>query len=99
MAQFDVHRLEADFDLVVDCQADLLQHLNTRLVVPLILRERAPSPADRLNPVFMLGGREHVMVTQFAASVPCRELGEVLVSLRDRAFEIVGALDVLVSGV
>jgi|SRR5581483_3764868 len=99
MPQFDVHRLKAGPELVVDCQADLLQNLNTRFVVPLIARERAPAPAQRLNPVFMLAGREHVMVTQFAAAVPKRELGEILLSLRDRSFEVVAALDVLVSGV
>lgn len=39
------------------------------------------------------------MRTQFAATVPKRELGEAIVSLNARSFEIVGALDVLISGV
>ena len=97
MAQFDVHRLGGA--LVVDCQSNLLDHLNTRLVVPLMVRDRAPAPAERLNPLFAIGGVDHVMVTQFATAVERRELGAPVASLADRSFEIVGALDVLISGV
>src|SRR4051794_4443477 len=99
MAQFDVYRLNSGDGLVVDCQSDLLDHLNTRFVVPLVQLGQAPSPARRLNPVFAIGGRDYVMVTQFAAAVERRELREVVISLRDRSFEVVGALDVLLSGV
>lgn len=99
MAQFDVHTLKSGETLVIDCQSDLLRGLNTRLVVPLIPSKEAPGPAQRLNPVFTIGAREHVMVTQFASAVPSIELGTIVVSLRDRSLEIVGALDVLVSGV
>lgn len=99
MAQFDVHALDRGGELVVDCQSDLLASLNTRLVVPLMPLDRAPAQAQRLNPVMSVADREVVMVTQFAAAVHVRELGAVVGSLRDRSSEIVGALDVLVSGV
>ena len=99
MAQFDVHRLNSSDALVVDCQAQLLESLNTRFVVPLLSKEVAPLPAHRLNPVFSIAGGDYVMVTQFAAAVERHELGESVASLRDRAFEVVGALDVLISGV
>lgn len=99
MAQFDVHTLKRGEVLVIDCQSDLLGQLNTRLVVPLIPSEEAPRPAQRLNPVFTIGGREHVMATQFASGISSTELGAIIATLRDRSFEIVGALDVLVSGV
>ena len=99
MPQFDVHRLNSNETLVIDCQSELLEQLNTRFVVPLVPREAAPIPAHRLNPVFSIGGRDHVMVTQFAAAVERRELADVVFSLRDRSFEVVGALDVLITGV
>jgi toxin CcdB len=99
VAQFDVHALDQGGELVVDCQSDLLASLNTRLVVPLMPLDRAPAQAQRLNPLMSVADRELVMVTQFAAAVHVRELGAVVGSLRDRSFEIVGALDVLVSGV
>jgi toxin CcdB len=99
VAQFDVLRLSSGSGLVIDCQSDLLAQLNTRLVVPLLPRRAAPAPAQRLNPVFQVGDAEHVMVTQFAAAVHVSELGPIVGSLRDSSFEIVDALDVLVTGV
>jgi toxin CcdB len=99
LAQFDVHRLASGEGLVLDCQSDLLHELNTRFVAPLIPREQAPAPAQRLNPVFAIGDAEFVMVTQFAAAVQRHELGDAIASMRERSFEVVGALDVLISGV
>jgi toxin CcdB len=97
LAQFDVHRLGSG--LVIDCQSSLLAHLNTRVVVPLIPRDRAPKPARRFNPVFSLDGADHVMDTQFISAVERRELGAAVASLADRSFEITDALDVLISGI
>ncbi len=97
MAQYDVHRLGDG--LVIDCQSDLLAHLNTRLVAPLIARDQAPVPARRFNPILVVDGADHVMVTQFAAAIERRDLGPVVTSLADRSFEIVDGLDILISGV
>jgi len=99
MAQFDVHRLANRRRLVLDCQTDLLDHIDSRFVVPLIPRENAPPPARRLNPVFEIEGAEHVMLTQSAAAIPRRELGEKVASLADRDHEIINALDFLLTGV
>lgn len=98
MAQFDVHRLSRG-RLAIDCQSDLLNHLESRFVVPLVPGATAPRPARRLNPTFKIGGVEHVMLTQFSSAIDRRELGEVVTSLADHSFEITGALDVLISGV
>ena len=98
MAQFDVHRLGEI--LVVNCQSDLLSHIDSRFVVPLASKERfAAMAARRLNPAFTIGGVSYVMVTQQAATVPRNELGPVVTSLADHAFEIMDAIDVLLSGV
>lgn len=97
MAQFDVHRLGNG--LVLDCQSDLLGHLVSRLVVPLVLRSSSPKPVALLNPVFRIEGEDYVMVTESAAAVRSSQLGAVVASLADRHFEIVDALDVLISGV
>src|SRR5215210_1517001 len=99
MAQFDVHRLVEGNGLVINCQSELLDHLNTRLVVPLIPRADAPAPALRLNPIFVIDGDEYVMATQFASAVRHRELGDAIASLGAQGFEITGAVDVLLSGV
>lgn len=99
MARFDVIRLRGDGGLVLDCQADLLSQLSTRLVVPLVPRDRAPPPMSRLNPVFVIDGQEMVMMTQFAAAVEVRELGAVAVSLAAEDVRITNALDVLITGI
>ena len=98
MAQFDVHKLSGD-RLAVDCQSDLLSHLESRFVVPLVPSDAGPRPARRFNPIFEVRGVEHVMLTQFSGAIDRRQLGEVVASLADRSFEITDALDVLISGV
>ncbi|EPR16158.1 plasmid maintenance protein CcdB [Sphingobium indicum IP26] len=98
MAKFDVYRQKSGGPCVLDCQADLLSDLNTRLVVPLLPIDRAPKPAARLNPIFEVEGVRFVMVTQFAASVPIREIGEIVQSLGSEADAIGAALDMLIIG-
>lgn len=98
MARFDVYRSAYGADLLLDCQSDLLRDLNTRLVVPLRLLADAPLPARRLNPVFEIEDRSYVMLTQFAAAIPLRDCGPVVVSLATEDAAITNALDMLLSG-
>lgn len=98
MAKFDVYRGRADGVLLLDCQADLLDDLSTRLVVPLLVEQDAPRPAARLNPVFELNEQRYVMVTQFAAAILVRDLGERIVSLISEQDRVNLALDMLITG-
>jgi toxin CcdB len=52
MARFDIFKNEGEVGYLLDVQSDLLSGLNTRVVVPLLPKSSAPSPAQRLNPVF-----------------------------------------------
>lgn len=99
MAQFEVFRPSGEGDLLIDCQSNLLRHLNTRFVVPLMPLDRAPTPAGRLNPQLKVEGQMLSMVTQFAGAVPTAELGDWVCSLTERRYEIVGAIDTLIGGV
>ena len=74
MARFDIFRNDDVEGYLLDVQSDLLSDLNTRVVVPLLTRSAAPSPAQRLNPVFEVKGAEVIMGTQFMAAVPEDEL-------------------------
>ncbi|MBB5685046.1 CcdB family protein [Sphingobium boeckii] len=98
MAKFDVYRMSGGSGYLIDCQADLLKGLNSCFVVPLLPIDHAPKAADRLNPIFQIGGESCVMVTQFAAAVSVRELGERIGSLIDQDTKIMNALDMLLSG-
>lgn len=95
MARFDVHRGEGVY--LLNCQADVLDYLDTRFVVPLVPASGTPR-ADRLNPVFTVEDGPVVMATQLAAAVPTRELGRRLASLVDEHARILNALDMLISG-
>ena len=78
--------------------ADLLNHLNTRMVVPLLPASEAPKPAGTLNPVFQINEASYVMVTQFMAAVPVSILKEVVGSLEAHRYEIVSAIDLSMQG-
>ncbi len=98
MARFDVYPNSDGVGFLLDVQADLLSGLNTRVVVPLLPSDRAPRPATRLNPVFDVANRPHVMVTQFLAAIPTSALTPAVASLARHDHAIVGALDMLFSG-
>jgi toxin CcdB len=85
-------------DFLLDVQANTLEGLNTRIVVPVRVPARAPKPAHRLNPVFHLNGAPYVMVTQYLAAVPEHELGQAQANLSSHHDEIVTALDMLFHG-
>lgn len=99
MARFDIYALKRGGALVVDCQADLLEGLKTRVVVPLIAERAAPRPARHLNPVFAVGGQQFVLMTQFLSAVEVRELGAKVGSLESEGEVVLGALDFLLTGV
>lgn len=99
MAQFDVYRLAKNPGLVLDCQSNLLDHIDSRFVVPLVRRNKAPPPTRRLNPVFEIQGAEYVMLTQSAAAVHRRDLGSMVLSLAECDREIMKAIDVLLTGI
>lgn len=98
MARFDVYPGLSGSGYLLDVQADTLALLNTRAVVPLMPREEAPRPADRLNPILRVRGSEVVMVTQYIAAVPTRRLGRPVGNLANQHTAIVTALDFLVQG-
>jgi toxin CcdB len=99
MARFDVHPASEGPGFLLDVQADLLDNLNTRVVVPLLPATDAPAPATRLNPVFKVESEPHVMVTQFLSAVPCAILAAPIAGLSSHDTEIMAALDMLLTGI
>ncbi len=98
MARFHVHALRARPALVLDCQADLLDYLETRLVVPLLPPAQVPAPVARLHPLLEVDGRPLLMATHLAASVPTRALGDMVADLTSQEDAIAAALDMLLIG-
>lgn len=87
MAQFDLYRTrkEGDVDFLLDLQEDMLESLSTRVVAPLV----------SLGTV----GLPYVLLTHLLAAIPTTALGELAGSARMQKAEIIGALDLLFTGV
>ena len=98
MPKYDVFPNPSGDGFLLDIQTDLLSDLNTRVVVPLLLKSRAPKPANRLNPTFDIGGEHVVMVTQFLAAVPAGILKSQVGNLGDEFEKITTAVDMLMQG-
>ena len=98
MARFDVFVNPQGAGRLLVVQSGVLDHLNTRGVVPLLSPERAPLPARILNPILEVDGERLVMVTQFMAAVPASLLKKRVATLEHRHDEIVAAIDLLLQG-
>ena len=98
MARYDLHAAPDGKGWLLDVQADLLNHLNTRVVVPVLPLARAPKPAGRLNPVVVVEGVECVMLTQFLGVTPVSGLGRRVGSLAGEAGAVMAALDMVFVG-
>jgi len=85
-------------DHLLVIQSDLLEGLNTRVVVPLIRTADAPKPAARLNPIFTICEERYVVVAQFMAAIPFNALGTPVDNLERLRDEIVSAIDMLTQG-
>ena len=98
MARYDIYKAKGRKGYLLDIQSDLLDALNTRVVVPLMPLNVSPKPADRLNPVFLVGRKEHVMVTQFLSAVPVIILTSPAGNLAEYHSQIIAAIDMLTQG-
>ena len=105
MAQFAVHRnpnraTRTTIPFFLDAQNDLLEHLGTRVVIPLY---RAAAVEHGLIEGLMLHleieGDSYVAVTSELAGIPRKSLGEPVTDLSHRRYDIISALDLLIRGI
>jgi len=104
MAQFDVYlnpnrSTRQAIPYLLDVQADLLDSLTTRVVVPLLRAEIMGLSASKLNPKFTINNTVVVMSSAELAGVSIRSLGEKVASLKAQRNEIIAALDLLFTGI
>jgi toxin CcdB len=102
MAQYDVYKNPRGgvYPLLLDVQSDVLSRLERRIVVPLVARKKyGAKPISKLNPLVMIGGVEYVLVFQDLAAIPAAALGERVESLANRRADLVGAIDLLFTGI
>ena len=99
MPQFDVHAMRSTDALAVNCQSDLLDSLETRLIIPLLRSHDVPWSFPRLAPLIRFQDEEYVLATPLAAAVHKSELRDAVGTLAEHRLTIVGAMDLLVSGI
>ncbi|MDO9127219.1 MAG: CcdB family protein [Parvibaculum sp.] len=105
MALFDIHanpdtRTKAAIPYVIEVQANLLSDLGTRVVAPLVPARTFRGVVPRLNPTIPVGGEPHVLLIQQLAAVPKLALNaRPLENAEDKRYEIIAAVDFLVTGI
>ncbi|MEX6313512.1 CcdB family protein [Providencia manganoxydans] len=84
---------------LLDIQSDLIDRLNTPLVIPLFDRSlvRHALPV-RLNPTLLVEGRPYVLMTHQMASVPHSLLDKMVADFTDQRDDIKKAIDLLIDG-
>jgi toxin CcdB len=98
MARFFLHKPLKGKGLLLIVQSGMLDHLPTRVAVPLLPINEAGSPANRLNPTFEFEGDRYLMATHFIATFTIAELGPRVGSLESEHDRIMEALDMLILG-
>ena len=100
--QFMVYRNNSNnraYPYLLDVQSDIIDELNTRLVIPLFLLDEVNGrPARRLTPVLNVDGEDFLVMTHEMASVRQSQLGEEVASVQEHRQAIKNALDFLLDG-
>lgn len=104
MARFDVYANPGSHanttPYLLDVQSDLLDGLDSRMVIPLRSLEHFPKVKlpTRLTPVLQVNGKDYLLETPKMGAVPQRILKTTLASLAGDQDQITGALDFLFQG-
>ena len=102
MAQHDVYGLlepHGDVLYLLDVQADFLDNLELRVVVPLVREQSLKVRNLRLNPSFVVEGEQVVMSTSEIVGMSKRHLGPKVGSLAEQRYDILAALDFMFTGI
>lgn len=105
MSQFTLYKNEDSssndtYPYFIDIQNALLSGLNSRVVIPLSSHKALnETDAKRLCPVIHLDKGNFVLLTHQMTSVPKSILKTEVTSLENFRYEILGAIDLLISGI
>ncbi|WP_058914257.1 CcdB family protein [Entomohabitans teleogrylli] len=91
------------YPLLIDVTSDIIDALNTRIVIPLLPLERYPNPEVRpvrLNPVLeLIDGKQYALMTHELASIPLKALGAEFCDGSVYRQTVKGALDFILDGI
>jgi toxin CcdB len=84
----------------VDVQSDLLEELNSRIVIPLSAHAALNNlNAKKLCPIIEIDEGVFVLLTHQMTSVPYSALKREVTSLENYRYEILGSIDLLLTGI
>jgi len=104
VAQFTVYRNKSPrsrgiFPLLIDVQSDLLEDLQTRVVIPLSkVAALSKKPVSQLTPMLEFEQTSYVLVTPQLAGIARSELGPEAGSLTKSRDTTIAAMDFLLTG-
>ncbi|PID43667.1 MAG: plasmid maintenance protein CcdB [Gammaproteobacteria bacterium] len=105
MSQFSLYRnndkkSKKTYPYFVDVQNNLLSELNSRLVIPLAPTTEVDNKiAKKLCPVITVEGKDHILVTSQLTTVPGSILKSEVESLEKYRYQIIDAIDMLITGI
>lgn len=104
MAQFDVYAnpdpdTNKSYPYFVDLQAEIIADVSTRVVAPLVARDELHhAPMHVLCPEVDVNGARYVVMTHQLASIPLPANLCPKASLVEQRYELLNALDFLITG-
>lgn len=104
MAQFDVYanknqNTQQTIPYLLDIQADILDGLATRVIVPLYAKGKIKNQLKYLNPTVSIHDEEYVLSIAELSAVPVAYLGQADTNLKSSRHEIIAAIDLLITGI
>ncbi len=104
MPQFTVYenineQTKDTYPYLLDVQNDLLEGLNTRVVIPMCSSSTIGKKSiSNLSPQFEIQGALYTLLTPQLAGIAMSDLGPAVHNLSDYGFEIIKAVDFLFTG-
>jgi toxin CcdB len=104
MAQFCVYTnsnaaTKDRYPFLLDIQTPLLDLLETRLVIPLVLLSKYESkPIKELMPVVSINNKKYVVLTPLQSGIHKKLLGSLVIDISSKRQEIISSIDFLITG-
>jgi toxin CcdB len=105
MTQFTIYQnknsqSKKEYPLLLDIQTNLLDSLQTTVVIPLKkLETNKDKVLTQLTPTFVIEGLEYLMLTPQLAGIQRKELGKAITDIEYARTDILNALDFLLTGI
>jgi len=96
MAQYDVYRLKGGL-LVCDIQSDILYHLETATIIPLLGFE-GTNCIRKLNPIININDKDYVLKTEQITAIPKLNLSHKITNISEYHYDMTNAVDFLFHG-